>query len=230
MTSFPEVNCHVCFAFPHRFQCNICAKTLLCNHQGKKDVLDDLETTGHKSRTKASQSETKINFCATSNDSLLGKEKSVEGTMSVLTATKNIPLAFCDKLPPAIYQSFSDSPTACKYRSQATKATCMLNGAVAQYLLTSLMDAIKVQPFSISTDRSNNTRLDKMNLMIIRIFDINLGRVVNGFLSMCIANGASTEIIYNAMDAILPKLLDSAEPWMHCTSVGVDNTSTDISI
>ena len=161
MTSFPEVNCHVCFAFPHRFQCNICAKTLLCNHQGKKDVLDDLETTGHKSRTKASQSETKINFCATSNDSLLGKAKSVEGTISALTATKNIPMAFCDKLPPAICQSFSDSPTARKYRSQATKATCMLNGAVALYLLTSLMDAIKVQPFSISADRSNNNKISK---------------------------------------------------------------------
>ena len=201
MISFSEVNCHVCFAFPHRLQCNICAKTLLCNHQGKKDILDDLETTGHKSRTKTSQSETKINFCATSNNSLLGKAKSAEGTMSVLTATKNIPMVFCDKLSPAICQAFSDSPTACKYCSQATKATCMLNGAVAQYLLTSLMDAIKVQPFSISTDILNNTRVEKMNLMIIRIFDINLGKVVNRFLSMCIASGASTEIIYTAMDA-----------------------------
>ena len=100
MSSFPEVNCHVCFAFPHRFQCNICAKTILCNHQGKKDVLDHLETTGHKSRTKASQSQTKINDLsnATSNDSLLQKTTSAEVTMSVLTVTENISLAFHEQL------------------------------------------------------------------------------------------------------------------------------------
>ena len=128
MSSFPEVNCHVCFAFPHRFQCNICAKTILCNHQGKKDVLDHLETTGHKSRTKASQSQTKINDLsnATSNDSLLQKTTSAEVTMSVLTVTENISLAFHEQLSPAICPSFSDSPTASKYRPRATKATCML--------------------------------------------------------------------------------------------------------
>ena len=220
----------MCFAFPHRLPYNICAKTILCNHQGKKDVLDHLETNGHKTRAKASQSQTKINFCATSNDSLLQKTASAEVTMSVLTATENIPLAFYDKLSPAISQSFPDSPTASKYRSRATKATCMLNGAVSPYLLKSLTDAMKVQPFSISIDGSNETVLEKMNPMMVRIFDINVGRVVNRFLNMCTTSGATAEIIYNAMDAKLSKLLDSDEPWMHCTSIGVDNTSTNIGI
>ena len=47
---------------------------------------------------------------------------------------------------------------------------------------------------------------------------------------MCTTSGATAEIIYNAMDAKLPKLLYSDEPWMHCTSFGVDNTSTKICI
>ena len=161
---------------------------------------------------------------------MLQKTTSAEVTLSVLTATENIPLGFYDKLLPAIRQSFPDSLTASKYCSQATKATCMLNRAVAPYLLTSLMDAMKVQPFSISVDGSNVSGLEKMNLMMGRIFDINVGRVFNRFLNMCTTSGATAEIIYNAMDAKLSKLLDSDEPWMHCTSIGVDSTSTNSGI
>ena len=73
-----------------RFQCNICANATPCNHQGKKDVLDHIKRTDHKIHTKALDSQTKINFCAASNDSLLQK-MSAEVTMSVLTATENIP-------------------------------------------------------------------------------------------------------------------------------------------
>ena len=69
-----------------------------------------------------------------------------------------------------------------------------------------------------------------MNPMMVRIFDINAGRVVNRFLNMCTTSGATAEIIYNAMDAKLSKLLDSDEPWMHCSSISVDNTSTNIGI
>ena len=89
---------------------------------------------------------------------------------------------------------------------------------------------MKVQLFSISIDGSNETVLEKMNPMMVRIFDINAGRVVNRFLNMCTTSGATAEIIYNAMDAKLSKLLDSDEPWMHCSSISVDNTSTNIGI
>ena len=105
-----------------------------------------------------------------------------------------------------------------------------LNGAVAPYLLTNLTDAVKVQPFSISIDAPNETGLEKMNPMMVRIFDINVGRVVNRFLNMCTTSGATAEIIYNAMGTKLSKLLNSDEPWLHCTSVDVDNTSTNIGI
>ena len=66
---------------------------------------------------------------------------------------------------------------------------------------------------------------------MVRIFDINVGKVVNRFLNMCTTSGATVEeIIYNAMGVKFSKLLDSDEPWMHCTSVDVDNTSTNIGI
>ena len=51
--------------------------------------------------------------------------------MAVLCAHSNIPMAFHDKLSPAIRSQFTDSKVADKYCSTSTKAMCMLNGAVA---------------------------------------------------------------------------------------------------
>ena len=104
--------------FPIGFNVIFVQRLYSVQYQGKKDVLDHLETTGHKSRTKASQSQTKINDLsnATSNDSLLQKTTSAEVTMSVLRVTENISLAFHEQLSPAICPSFSDSPTASTYR------------------------------------------------------------------------------------------------------------------
>ena len=72
--------------------------------------------------------------------------------------------------------------------------------------------------------------LEKMNPMMVQIFDTNVSRVVNGFLDMCTTSGATSEIIYNVIDAKVSILLDSDEPWMYCTSVGVDKSSTKIGI
>lgn len=92
--------------------------------------------------------------------------------MSVLMAAENIPMTFHDKLSPFICQSFSDSRTASKYRSRTTKTTWMLNGAFTPHLLTSLTDAMKVQPFPMSINGSNDTGLEKLNPMMVRTFDI----------------------------------------------------------
>ena len=38
---------------PHRFRCNICCVSILCDHQGKGDVKAHFKSTGHLHRAKA---------------------------------------------------------------------------------------------------------------------------------------------------------------------------------
>ena len=108
------------------------------------------------------------------------------------------------------------------------KAMCMINLAIAPELEKDLVENMKVHPFSVSIDGSNDTALEKMNPMAIRIYDVNRGRVVTQFLDMCTSRGATAEAIYGIMDGTLSKLLESTNPWGMCTSVGVDNTSVNI--
>ena len=72
-------------------------------------------------------------------------------------------MAFHDLLSPTVNKVFSDSKIASKYHSASTKATCMLNIAVAPMLVHNLVERMKIQPYSLSTDGSNDTGLEKMN-------------------------------------------------------------------
>ena len=72
--------------------------------------------------------------------------------------------------------------------------------------------------------------LAKMNQMMVKIFDMKVGRVVNRFLNMCTTCRATVENIYNTMDAKLSELLDSDKPCMHCTFIGMGSTPTNIDI
>ena len=87
---------------------------------------------------------------------------------------------------------------------------------------------MKSNPFSLMIDGSNDTGLEKMNPITIRLFNAN--RVKTSFLDMCPTASATAEAIFNSMDSRLAKLLEMENPWMNCTAVGVDNTSVNIGV
>ena len=60
---------------------------------------------------------------------------------------------------------------------------CMLNLAIAPALKKDLVENMKVHPFSVSIDGSNDNALEKMNPMTIRIYDVNHGKIVTQFLT-----------------------------------------------
>ena len=150
--------------------------------------------------------------------------------MAVLTATSNVPLAFHDHLSPTIRKIFPDSKIASKYHSASTKATCMLNEAVAPALISDLLENMGVHPFSISIDGSNDSGLEKMNPITVRIYDAKCNMVVTRFLDICTTTSATAEGIYTAMNTTLGNLLNCPNPWSLCTAVGVDNTSVNIGV
>ena len=99
---------------------------------------------------------------------------------------------------------------------------------IAPELKRDLVEKMKVHPFSVSIDGSSDTALEKMSPMTVRINDANAGRVVTQFLDMCTSRSATAEAVYEVMDETLSNLLELANPWSMCTSVGADNTSVNI--
>ena len=196
----------------------------------KQDVIKHYKTQGHQDRAISLKSQSKLNFGMPNSDREVTMRTEAEVRMAVLTASCNIPLAFHDKLSPALRSAFCDSKIASKYHSASIKAMCMLNIAVAPTLIQDLLENMKCHPFSLSVDGSNDTGIDKMNPLTIRIFDVNSGRVVTQFLDMCTSVSSTSEALYAVIDGRLSELLVSANPWDMCTSVGVDNTSVNIGI
>jgi len=64
----------------------------------------------------------------------------------------------------------------------------MLNGAVAPMLKNELVNKMKVQPFSVCVDSSNDT---KMNPITVRIHDDTKGQIVTQFLDMCLSSSST---------------------------------------
>ena len=67
-----------------------------------------------------------------------------------------------------------------------------------------------------------------MNPFTIRLYDVNRNHIVTQFLDMCTSCSSRGEGIYSAVDGKLKELLQCSNPWVMCTSLGVDNTSVNV--
>ena len=76
----------------------------------------------------------------------------------------------------------------------------MLNLAIAPKLKKELLENMKVHPFSVSVDSSNDTELEKMHPMTIRIYNEKHGMIETQFLDMCTSRSAIAEPIYGVMN------------------------------
>ena len=153
--------------------------------------------------------------------------KCAEVKISTLLAQHNVPLALADHLSPMIQDVF-DGEVAKGYSCARTKTTAILNNAVAPAFKSELVAMMQHQPFSILIDGSNDTGLEKMNPITVKIFDLNCEKVESRFLDMCTTTGvtsATAAAIFSKMDEVLSSCDIS---WANCVGVGVDNTSVNL--
>ena len=57
------------------------------------------------------------------------------------------------------------------------------------FLLASLTEKMKVNPFSLLIDGSNDTGLEKLNPLTVKIFDESTNKVITELLDMCTTTG-----------------------------------------
>lgn len=87
---------------------------------------------------------------------------------------------------------------------------------------------MKVQPFSLATDGSNDTGLEKMNPLTIQIYNVNNNRVETQLLDMCVSKGVSSATAAAIFDKIDEKITGFEITWTNCIAFGVDNTSVNL--
>lgn len=213
---------------PYGFRCNLCCKLLSCAHQGISDLQDHIATQSHQRMVKEKNSQTRLSF--PSSDPLQDKVIRAEVKVANFMVEHNVPFAVADHLSPLLRDIFHDSQIAKQYASARTKTTCMLNLAIAPHFQAALVEEMKANPFSLLVDGSNDTGLEKLNPLTVRIFDINRRQVVTHLLDMCTTSGCgcgTSDAIFGKIDSVLEK---HHIPWHNCIGFGVDNTSVNVGL
>lgn len=87
---------------------------------------------------------------------------------------------------------------------------------------------MKIEPFSIMLDISNDTGFDKMFPVTLRLFDINFNGVMTKFLdmNMLVGRHASTkQLKFNSTGTLFNKF---ELIWNNVTDLGLSNTNSNI--
>ena len=91
---------------------------------------------------------------------------------------RNLPLATADHIGLVFKIIFPDSKIASSYNSARTKTTAIVNEAFGTHRHDFSVQHCQNYPYSCSTDGSNDTGIQKMNPVSIRIYDTNTPKVV----------------------------------------------------
>ncbi|KAK1902456.1 Histone acetyltransferase mst2 [Dissostichus eleginoides] len=170
------------------YWCSVCRQENSCAHQGVRDISRHVEGKGHRAKEQPLNSVSSIAQFYVPETSVGGmsvqeaKTRRAEGKVAVAMVQHNVPFAVADHFSPLYKECFRDSPTAQGFKSASTKTTCIINEAVAPHFRKELVMKMRENPFTLFTDGSNDTGLEKMNPLTVRIFDTN--KVVHRFLDV----------------------------------------------
>ena len=121
----------------------------------------------------------------TSNDSNLDKQVlNAEFMVANFLVQHNIALLTKDHLTLLLKEAFSDSKVAKKYASCRSKTTAIINKSSAPHCLDYIVEHCNSHPYSVGTNGSNNTGIEKMNPICTKIFDMNRLKTVTTHLDM----------------------------------------------
>ena len=120
---------------------------------------------------------------------------------------------------------FPDSEIAQKYGCAATKTAAIVNYALAPEMLAPVVDYLKTEPFSLCIDGSSDTGTENLYPVVVRIFDLNRGRVSTSFWRMCLVSDCSAKGIF---DQIALAFEQYSIPWENVIGLSLDNASVNM--
>ena len=177
--------------YKYKFYCLPCGKNLTCHHQGLKDVKEHCNKLSHKQAEDAWMKQTHLPSSYRGDTENVFKNTVLNAEVMVTNFVQhNLPIATADHLAQLFENVFPDSKIAASYASAKTKTFAIINKAFEPYCHSYLVNYCKRNPFSAGHDGSNDTGVQKMNPVAIRIFDIkSLKMVSEHFFSMSLTEG-----------------------------------------
>ena len=122
----------------------------------------------------------------------------------------------------------------CLY-SYLLKVVCMWFTLHSQYIISvsflcivTLVEEMKTYPFGLLMDVSNDTGVEKLNPLTIRVLDLRIMEVTTQLLDMCTTSGChcgTADSIFNKIGSVLSI---HNIPWGNCVGFGGDNTSVNV--
>lgn len=215
----------------HKFHCIPCGENVTCHRQGLGDVKVHCGREIHKKNLESLKKQKTVTF--TPSESLTFSKKVIKAEVIVTNflVQHNLPIATADHLGPLRKEIFPDSSIASSYSCGRTKTSAILNQALAPQCHKYIVEHCKTHPYSVGTDGSNDTMVEKMNLVSIRIFDINRSKTVtNHFFDMYLTEGEHGAKAFKIFDAIEEKFTKDSMLCSNRVSLSIDNTYTMIGI
>ena len=93
----------------------------------------------------------------------------------------NVSILVADHLGQLFKHIFPDSQIACSYACAKTKTFCIINKAFQPYYHKQIIGYCKSHSFTVGHDGSNDTGVQKMNPIAVRIFDTNRSNTNDAF-------------------------------------------------
>ena len=155
------------------YLCTVCQKNVSIKHQGALDIQRHSERKIHKQKILFAKSQSKLSLNLHQTPYIHDQVTAAEIRNTVMIAHHNAALCLADHIGPMLRASITDSQIVKGYHCARSKTACILNYALAPYLIDELVSSMKQMPYSLSVDGSNDTGLSKMNPLTVRIYDVN---------------------------------------------------------
>ena len=215
----------------YKFHCLPCGKNLTCHHQGLKDVREHCNKSSHKQADASWRKQTRLPslYRVDTEDVFRNKVLNAEVTVTNFIVQHNLPIPTSDHLVQLFKNVFPDGKIAASYASAKTKTFAIINKAFEPYCHSFLADYCKSNPFSVGHDGSNDTGVQKMKPVAVRMFDIKNSKTVSEhFFSMCLNEEEDAGKVSKLFEAIEESFEADEIPWNNCASLSVDNTNAMI--
>jgi len=212
----------------HAF-CEPCRSDFSIGHGGQHDITKHLKSEKHRSNYRAANSSRSLTsfFSNVGDMDLDAKVIEAETLFTGFLVEHNLPLSVASHATQLFKRMFPDSKIAAKYQCGRTKATHILNSAVAKDSITRRINLLNseddnaCQWWSLATDGSSDVD-DKYFPFIIRHWDGS--HVVPTFVDMSVCNQATAANIYAVLDECVGRY---GLKWEKCSSYAGDNASVN---
>jgi hypothetical protein len=164
-------------------------------------------------------------FFIKQRDTLSEQIIAAEVKFTAFIVEHNLPIAVADLAGPLFTSMFPDSKIAAKNGCARTKTTAIINNALSDDVTKPVVSAVQTLPFTLSVDGSNDTGVEKLYPMTIRIWDTASGLVKTRFLEMCLVKDGTAEGIFGELDKEFVKM---NIPYANCVGLSVDNASVNV--